>query len=267
MMKTDDAKTTVQDFYNGVGWQRDEVGISHDARLNEDLRPVAAEYVSRCRKRLLRYLPEEGRHLLDMASGPVQYREYLEYSRNFQKHHCVDLSSLALSQAREKLSSKGEYYCGDFLELSLPENYFDASISCHTIYHIYKDHQELAVRKLLRLTKPGQPVVIVYSNPHHCMARVAAVIKRFLEKGKLANTSGDVYFHAHPLAFWEKFKSDASVELFPWRSFSSKHQKVLFPNHIVGKLMFKMLFGLEEWFPSFFIRYFKFYTVVLRRHS
>jgi ubiquinone/menaquinone biosynthesis C-methylase UbiE len=263
-MKPDLVKTSIRKFYNDEGWQLDEHGVTRDALLNEDLREVAKEYVSKCRKRLMRYLPEKGDALLDMASGPVQYPEYLEYSVNFKKHHCVDLSKVALSQAEEKLQIKGEYHCGNFLDLEFSENYFDACISCHTIYHFHKDEQEKAVRKLLRITKPNQPVIIVYSNPNQLMGKVADLMKRFWRKSELEPAQKDFYFYSHPLSFWEKFNCDASLELFPWRSFSARHQKMLFPNHLVGKMMFRLLYKLEETFPSFFIRCFKFYTVVLR---
>lgn len=263
-MKADLASHAVEKFYNDEGWQLDEHGVTRDARLNEDLREVAREYVSLCRKRLLRYLPASGEHYLDMASGPVQYPEYLEYSKNFETHHCVDLSRVALSQAEEKLESKGKYYCGDFLELDFDENFFDAAVSCHTIYHMHKDLQEQAVRKLLKVTKKNRPVVIVYSNPDQWMGKLARFIKAMMGKPNQESLADDFYFFCHPLSFWERFESEASVELHPWRSFSARHQKLLFPNHRIGKWMMGLLFKMEDSFPSFFIRNFKFYTVVLR---
>ena len=38
------------------------------------------------------FLPEKGKDILDFASGPIQYKEYLTYSKNFKKRHCVDFS-------------------------------------------------------------------------------------------------------------------------------------------------------------------------------
>ena len=40
--------------------------------------------------------------MLDMASGPIQYPEYLVYSSNFKKRYCVDLSKNALEAAKKK---------------------------------------------------------------------------------------------------------------------------------------------------------------------
>ena len=63
----------------------------------------------------------------------------------------------------------------------MDENYFDCSVSLHTIYHIDKDIQENAVRKLLYVTKPGQPVIIIYSNP-------LPIIKRSLNNSEMSVT-------------------------------------------------------------------------------
>ena len=79
----------------------------------------------RDRKRLKRYIPKKGIHVLDFASGPIQYPEYLEYSKNFKLRHCVDFSKLAIKKARLKLGKKGKFYCNDFFKIKLKKNYSD----------------------------------------------------------------------------------------------------------------------------------------------
>ncbi|MCZ6677058.1 MAG: hypothetical protein O7E52_07385, partial [Candidatus Poribacteria bacterium] len=81
MMKGDES---VSKFYNEVGWETDGDN-TEDAKRFEDLRNCAKEYVRKCRLRVLRHIPDEGENMLDMASGPIQYKEYLEYSKNFKK--------------------------------------------------------------------------------------------------------------------------------------------------------------------------------------
>ena len=163
---SDEATKNVSQFYNDIGWKIDDDGITEDARSWEDLRECASAYVAKCRMRVARHIPASGDAILDMASGPIQYREYLEYSRNFKKRYCVDLSAEALKLAERRIGSQGTYLHGDFLEIDgLREDFFDCCISLHTIYHIHRDRQEAAVRKLLRVTKPGHPVIIVYRNP------------------------------------------------------------------------------------------------------
>lgn len=112
-------KNVVSDFYNTGGWHINDEGDTADAELYEDLRSVAASYVSRCRRRVLRFIPRKGDHILDMASGPIQYPEYLEYSENYKYRYCVDFSSEALSAAEGKIGDHGRFFVGDFFGYGL----------------------------------------------------------------------------------------------------------------------------------------------------
>src|ERR1022692_2549557 len=94
------AEDRLRNFYSTVGWE-EQHGINEDARRFEDLRENARDYVSRCRLRVLRHLPATGDKILDMGSGPIQYPEYLEYSKAFAKRYCVDLSVDALKSAEK----------------------------------------------------------------------------------------------------------------------------------------------------------------------
>ena len=165
IQETKPVETTVKDFYEKGGWESNSQGHTKDASLWEDLRPSSQAYVTACRRKLLKYLPASGDLFLDAASGPIQYPEYMEYSKEFKKRVCVDISQKALDQALLKLGSKGETHCASILDLPFPDNHFDAGVSLHTIYHIDQSNQEKAVRQLLRVMKPGAPLVIVYSNP------------------------------------------------------------------------------------------------------
>ena len=274
---TKDAEDRVSKFYNSVGWKTAD-GITEDARQFEDLREHAKEYVSRCRLRVLRHIPKSGENILDMASGPIQYKEYLEYSRNFKKRYCVDLSLEALDAAKEKIGDHGVYLHGSFFDLTLEENFFDCAISLHTIYHMDKDKQEEAVRKLLKVIRPGKPVVIVYSNnktllsywrsslPCRVLRRLTLLWKRHEQNTNKEETSG-LYFYAHPINWWDRFDDVAEVKILPWRSFLSDDQKRLIPNNIIGRKMFALLFALEDKFPDFFAKNFTFPMIVLTKRQ
>jgi len=263
------AEEKVSEFYNKVGWETD-VGITEDARRFEDLRESAEDYLSKCRLRVLRYIPENGENILDMASGPIQYKEYLQYSRNFKKRYCVDLSSSALEDAKKKIGDHGVFLNGSFFDIPLDENFFDCAISLHTIYHIDKDKQEEAVRKLIYVTKPGQPIIVVYSNPSKIFKWVARLIrlpffllskpKELLEKlikKSVQKKDLDLYFYTHPNKWWNRFSDvAANIKIMPWKSLNTDLQKCLIPNNKMGKKMFDMIFNLEERFPNFFAKYF-----------
>ena len=268
-----DAEEKVKKFYNTIGWQT-EGKITEDARRSEDLRENAKQYVSKCRLRVLKYIPSNGENILDMASGPIQYKEYLEYSRNFKKRYCIDLSKKALDDAKKKIGNHGVFLCGSFFNIFLKENFFDCAISLHTIYHIDKDKQEEAVRKLIRVTKPGSPVIIVYSNPHTIIRyfllplHLLRKIKKLL--GKIKEDKEKelyLYFFAHPIRWWDRFRNLADIQILPWRSFGSSHQKRLIPNNKFGEKMFNILFNMEGRFPNFFVKYFQYPMIVLTKRK
>ena len=95
----------VYKFYNNSGWKKRK-SIFEDAKLFEDLRSYSKEYVSKCRKRILKYIPKEGKEILDFASGPIQYNEYVQYSKNFKTRHCVDFSKEAILNSKKKNRKK-----------------------------------------------------------------------------------------------------------------------------------------------------------------
>jgi ubiquinone/menaquinone biosynthesis C-methylase UbiE len=274
------AEEKVSKFYNKLGWETD-VGITEDARRFEDLRESAKDYLSRCRLRVLRHIPETGENILDMASGPIQYEEYLEYSKNFKKRYCVDLSSTALEDAKKKIGDHGVFLNGSFFDIPLDENFFDCAISLHTIYHIDKDKQEEAVRKLIYVTKPGQPIIVVYSNPSKIFKWVSRLIrlpflllrkpKELLEKlikKSVQKKDLDLYFYTHPIKWWNRFGDVATnIKIMPWRSLNTDIQKCLIPNNEMGKKMFDVIFNLEERFPNFFVKYFCYSIIIITKRK
>src|SRR4030043_1429392 len=109
-------KRQVREFYDHVGWQEASDGFYQNASY-EDLRPVSHEYIHNCHLRVLRHLNHIGRFLLDAGSGPIQYPEYLEYSRGYQFRVCADISLIALQEARKRIGSHGLYGVCDIAKL------------------------------------------------------------------------------------------------------------------------------------------------------
>lgn len=268
-----DAETSVSSYYNTFGWKTND-GITGDARRCEDLREVAKEYVRKCRLRVLTYIPDSGENILDMASGPIQYDEYFEYSKHFKKRYCIDLSQQALDQAKSKIGDRGVYICGSFLNISLEKDFFDCSISLHTIYHIDKNTQEDAVRKLIEVTKPGKNIIIVYSNPYSIiqflLVPILTLKKIFLQWPKQKNQNNkesELYYFAHPIKWWYRFLDSTSVKIVPWRSLPSEVQKRIIPNNKIGKKIFEMLFKMEEKYPDFFVSFFQYPMIILTKRK
>jgi ubiquinone/menaquinone biosynthesis C-methylase UbiE len=270
------AEEKVSKFYNTIGWEVID-GHTDDAWKHEDLRAHTEKYARNTRRRVLRHIPEKGVNILDMASGPLESKEYENYSKNFEKRYCVDLSSKALEMAEKKIGSHGVFLHGSFFDIPLQEDFFDCSLSIHTIYHMDKDMQETAVRKLVSVTKPGKPVIIVYSNPsvlfltpaQRLYAKIKSIVKKTDkqvpdDRGILPS---GLYFHAYPIEWWNRFKDVADVKIFPWRSFQAHIHRKLFPDNKIGSMMFDVLYHLEERFPKFFSKHFQYPMIVLTKKN
>src|SRR5262249_35209457 len=147
----------------------------------------------------------------------------------------------------------------------------------HTIYHIHRDRQEGAVRKLLRVTKPGHPVIVVYSNPKSFILRLTfpsrvafsffRKLKRTILHRSVVTSHGEqcLYFHSYPLDWWRQFDDVADVKILPWRSFRAADQKKFFPDNRIGRQMFDFLFWLEDRFPDFFAAHFQYPLIVMTK--
>ena len=247
----------IYNFYNNIGWEKGNK-ISKDAELFEDLRQCAKIYVSKCRKKINKFIPRKGSHILDFASGPIQYREYLAYSKNFKIRHCVDFSKSAIKEAKKKIGKKGKFYSKNFFNIEFKENFFDCVVSLHTVYHIPKKKQKKAVIKLIKITKKNKPVIIVYSNPKTLISRIKNIFFKNKKKQK-------IYFFCHPIDWWRQFSNIADVKITNWRAFSSQHQKILFPDNFIGEIMFKILFFLEDIFENFFSKNFQYPIIILKK--
>jgi SAM-dependent methyltransferase len=255
----------VREFYENAGWQADSASpdaVYGDARLWEDLRPCAAEYVSACRRKVLAHLPASGDRILDAGSGPIQYPEYLEYSVGFEKRVCVDLSQRALDEARRKLGDRGEYVRASMLDLPFPDDHFDAAVSLHTVYHVESDKQEAVVRELLRVLRPGATAVVVYANPDRLLGRLKALAGR-----KRNPDAATIYFFAHPLSWWKRFSDEAEVEIEPWRSLNANESRRLIPDNALGVRLFRAVLRFERAVPRLATRWGCYPLIVLKKRD
>lgn len=268
----DKAEQSLLNYYGTIGWQEDpDTQITADAKRFEDLREHSRDYVSKCRLRLLKYIPEKGVNMLDMASGPIQFPEYLTYSKNFEKRYCVDLSEMALESARKKIGSHGVFLHGNFFDLDLKENFFDCTLSLQTIFHIDKDRQAKAVRRLIEITKPEHPVIVVYSNPDSIRkylafpVYLATKLKHLWLHARGKKIKRSLYFHAHPNKWWYQFKDVADVKIQPCRLLDSHLQKVTIPNNRLGAKILDFIFKLEDRYPKFFARFGQYPIIILTK--
>ncbi|HEX7555044.1 MAG TPA: class I SAM-dependent methyltransferase, partial [Leptolinea sp.] len=159
-MDNQDIKQQVRTFYDQVGWKSVGEGVYQNARY-EDLRPVSHEYIHRCHLRVNRYLSPVGSLLLDAGSGPVQYPEYLTYSEYYQHRVCLDISILALKEARQRLAEHGLYVVADVANLPFKPEAFDGLVSLHTLHHLPLTEQRKAYIEFMRVLSPGRTAVVI----------------------------------------------------------------------------------------------------------
>jgi len=136
-----------------------------------------------------------------------------------------------------------------------------------------RDLQEVAVRKLLQVTKPDRPVIIVYSNPNTLVSLPFRIFRKIFSLFGLNSkpssptrpAENSLYFHAHPIDWWDRFENAAKVEIFPWRAFASNAQKILIPDNRVGAWLLDLLFKCEDRFPKIFVKFFQYPIIVLTK--
>ena len=165
-----EVKQEVRQFYDQVGWQVVDQDPQSQERIYqnahyEDLRPVAYEYIHRCHLRLARYLKPQGDCLLDAGSGPIQYPEYLEYSKGYRYRVCADISIVALQEARRRIGAHGLFVVCDVANLPFKSDAFDGVVSLHTIHHLPEDEHLQAYNEIHRVLNRGATAAVVNGWP------------------------------------------------------------------------------------------------------
>ncbi len=281
-------KREVREFYNSIGWQQVGQGLYQNARY-EDLRPVSQEYLHRCHMRVARFLPKQGVSLLDAGSGPIQYPEYLEYSRGYARRICLDISIQALREARSRIAGHGRYVVGDLARLPFCSAAFDGVVSLHTIHHLPPQDHEPAIRGLYRSLRPGGRAVVVYSwgkrSPLMRLLRplvwTAQALIQLYQKlthrssdpaSETGNQPGEArqgtYTFRHPYGWFRNRLGDLpEFEIRVWRSVSTGLLRACIHRRLFGASWLRLLYWLEERMPHLFGRWGQYPMILFRKPS
>jgi len=280
-------KRQVREFYDQVGWKQVSEGIYQNARY-EDLRPVSRQYIHRCHLRVNRHLKPHGRFLLDAGSGPIQYPEYLEYSRGYHRRVCVDISITALDEARKRIGEHGLYVVADVAHLPFQDEQFDGVVSLHTIHHLPAEEPLSAYRQLYRVLAPEGSAVVVngwqlapFMRPFKPLYRLIKRVQRKLVRnsepdqldederqpnGRKPTASRKTFVRKQDAA-WLKREVGAwmPVEIFVWRSVNTNFLRTFVHTWLGGRLFLKLLYWLEERFPHFMGENGQYPLIVIRK--
>jgi ubiquinone/menaquinone biosynthesis C-methylase UbiE/uncharacterized protein YbaR (Trm112 family) len=273
----DAIKEEVRKFYDELGWEKDADSFS-DAVIFEDLRPVAAEYVHRCHQRVAQYLSASGAYLLDVASGPLQYDEYLAYSAAYGRRVCVDISFRALVEARKRLGEKALYVVADITNLPFVDNSFDGVLSLHTIYHVPASEQETAFHEVYRVLASGQTAVVVYSWGARAPLMLVSLMPflawswlirrvrlRFNSKSQHSSGGPMLYGHHYGYRWFASRRWPFAYKLYSWRSVSPDFTKIYVRSWLFGRALLSVLFRLESARPHLLGRIGQYPMIVLAK--
>ncbi|MBM3136829.1 MAG: class I SAM-dependent methyltransferase [Chloroflexi bacterium] len=267
-MSKEKLKRKVRDFYDEIGWQQVGDGIYQNA-LYEDLRPVSSEYIHKCHLRINRFLSHKGKYLLDAGSGPIQYPEYLTYSKGYQYRVCIDISIVALIEAREKIGHHGLFVVADIAYLPFRADCFNDLVSLHTIHHLPKKDTRRAYFELRRVLVGGGAAVIVNgweSSPlMQIFKKPISMMERILKKNgrpvggevksneePIKKPDGTFVYKNTPQSLRELLGRDFPITIRVWRSVSVRFLRAMIHPVLMGRLWLKILYLKEEVFPSFF---------------
>jgi SAM-dependent methyltransferase len=249
-------------------------GVYQNARY-EDLRPVSSEYIHRCHLRVNRHLKKGGRFLLDAGSGPIQYPEYLTYSETYQKRVCLDISIVALQEARKRIGDHGLFVVADVANLPFKSGVFDGIVSLHTLHHLPLEDQSRAYDDLYHVLAPGSSMVLVNGWTDSPLMRRTAGLVNLAErvKGRLLRRpqrpSPEIMlekkvekkpvestgtFIQKQNAAWLRSQLDGKMkyEIRVWRSVNMRFLRALIHTRLAGRAWLRLLFWLEERYPNYF---------------
>jgi SAM-dependent methyltransferase len=297
-------KQRVREFYDQVGWKAAGEAGYQNARY-EDLRPVAREYIQRCHLRVRRHLKPTGAYLLDAGSGPIQYPEYLEYQLGYQARVCVDISIVALQEARRRIGDRqdggrGLFVVADIANLPFTPDLFEGVVSLHTIHHLPVEEHLQAYAELYRVLAPGCSAVVVNGWQSARLMRPCALpirwskrLRRKLQRLSRARQPGDEAddtseggpagcgrvggeqngrralgtFVRKQDAAWLKSTvgSRMPLEILVWRTVNVGFLRTFIHAFLAGRWWLRLLFWLEERYPHFFGENGQYPLIVIRK--
>lgn len=272
-MSNADIKRQVREFYDQVGWRLVGEGQYQNARY-EDLRPVSWEYIHRCHLRVGRFLKPAGKYLLDAGSGPVQYPEYMTYSQGYQYRVCVDLSIVALQEARKRLGPKAMCVVADVSNLPFKPGVFDGVVSLHTLHHLTPEDHHQAYFELYRVLAPSSTAVVVNGWTTSLLMTAVDPLVRVAEwlqalRHPDSRQPAPIEENAAPEpgpkqpkgTFTQKFNAgwlkraldgQISYQIRAWRTVHVRFLRALIHGWLGGRFWLRILYWLEDQFPRFF---------------
>jgi len=271
-------KERVFKYYNEINYStKNSIKIYEDSPKWVDFREVSEEYIRNSFTKAKQYLKPSGEYMLDIASGPIGLKEYIDLSENYEVRICIDISVNALIQAKQNYThKKGIFICGDITNIPLKDNTCDAVLSQHTLYHIPKDEQKKAVNEMYRVAKPDTKIAIVYSLFFHSLflnitlfpLQLYRIARHIAGKVyvRLVSSKPRLYFYPHSLGWFKRnFEFSNKIEFYCWRSTNKYFLDVYVHQRLGGKTLLKWIRQSEDKHPKFWGRIGEYPVIVINK--
>ncbi len=271
-------KERVFKYYNEINYDtKNSLKIFEDSPKWVDFRGVSSDYVRNSFTKAKKYLNPKGKYLLDIASGPIGLKEYVDLSENFEIRICADISVNALIQAKYNYSHKnGIYICADITNIPLKENICDSVLCQHTLYHIPKNEQKTAAEEMYRVTKPDCNIAIVYSLFYHSWfmnislfpIQLYRIARHFAGKAyvRFFNSKPRLYFYPHSLGWFKRsFAFSNKIEFYCWRSTNKYFLNLYIHKWFFGEKLLEKLKKSEDRHPKFWGKFGEYPVIKIRK--
>lgn len=272
-----DVEAGVREYYDAYGWAKTGTQTGEEAKFRQFPEYYFTYYDRTARRKLLSCFDGLQGKLLIAGCGDMP-QNHLQVARLFTEVSCIDISQRALSSAAGKLGGKGEYIHGSIVRAPLPNETFDAVFCANVLFHIHEREQSLAVDELLRVTKPGGRVVILYSNPNSVFTLqfwkkswVYRLVGPLIDKRKgspdKSALAPSLYFACHPRAWWRQFRAGSTVTFLPGDIIGSRQAQVLRRSRIATVVVYRLAACLERLAPHLAVRLWQYTMVLLDKSS
>ncbi len=275
-------KKRVFDYYNEVNYKvKDSLKIYEDSPKWVDFREVSSKYIKNSFAKASRFYPKHGNYILDIASGPIGLPEYMSLSDGYNYRICVDISINALIQAKiniDNAGKKGIYICGDITNIPIQDNSIDTVLSQHTLYHIPKNDQKIAVNEMYRVAKQNSKIVIIYNWFYHSwfmnislnLIQLYRILRYFAGKiyVRLAKSKPRLYFYPHSRRWFKKsFDFSADIEFHCWRSTNKYFLNIYVHKWLFGEKILDNLIKIEDKYSSFMSKFGEYSAIVFTKRK
>jgi ubiquinone/menaquinone biosynthesis C-methylase UbiE len=92
----------------------------------------------------------------------------------------ANMLQVAAAQGREHLDRHVHFAQGSGVQLPFPDNTFDAVVSFKFFHLIPNDRKPLFVKEMVRVLKPGRPLLVEFNSPYY--GGILAALRYYLRK-------------------------------------------------------------------------------------